>query len=63
VRGVQRIRAGLITRIDAELLDSVIGAALLIIEQRCFVDDGRSVDSSETRCSGAKYDILTGLGQ
>lgn len=63
VRGVQRIRAGLMTRIDAELLDSVVGAALLIIERRCFLEDGRAVEFTETRYNGTSYDFLTGLGQ
>jgi GntR family transcriptional regulator len=63
VRGVQRIRAGLMTRIDAELLHSDVGAPLLIIERRCFLKDGRPVEFTETRYNGASYDFLTGLGE
>lgn len=62
VRGVQRIRAGLMTRVDAELLESDVGAPLLIIERRCFLEDGRAVEFTETRYNGASYDFLTGLG-
>ena len=62
VRGVQRIRAGLMSKIDADLLDSTPGAPLLIIERRCFLADGRAVEFAETRYSGEKYDFLTELG-
>ncbi len=62
VRGVQRIRAGLMTRVDAELLDSNPGAPLLIVERRCFLADGRPVEFTETRYHGESYDFLTELG-
>lgn len=62
VRGVQRIRAGLMSKIDADLLDSTPGAPLLIIERRCFLADGNAVEFTETRYSGDRYDFLTELG-
>lgn len=62
VRGVQRIRAGLMTRVDAELLESVPGAPLLIIERRCFLASGEPVEFTETRYNGESYDFLTELG-
>ncbi len=62
VRGVQRIRAGLMTRVDAELLQSDPGGPLLIVERRCFLADGRPVEFTETRYNGESYDFLTELG-
>ena len=62
VRGMQRIRAGIMTRIDAELLQSQPGAPLLIVERRCFLADGRTAEFTETRYNGEIYDFLTELG-
>lgn len=62
VRGAQRIRAGLMSKIEAELLESETGAPLLIIERRCYLADGRPVEFTETRYNGALYDFLTDLG-
>lgn len=62
VRGQQRIRAGVMSRIDAELLDSSPGRPLLIVERRCFLVDGRAVEFTETRYNGESYDFLTELG-
>lgn len=61
VRGFQRIRAGLMSRIDAELLDSAAGSPLLIVERRCFLADDRPVEFTETRYNGESYDFLTEL--
>lgn len=63
VRGSQRIRAGLMSQLEAELLEAEPGAPLLIIERRCFLADGRAVEFTETRYNGALYDFLTDLGQ
>lgn len=62
VRGVQRIRAGLMSAIDARLLEHEAGAPLLIIERRCFLASGRAVEFTETRYNGESYDFLTSLG-
>jgi GntR family transcriptional regulator len=61
VRGFQRIRAGLMTRVDAELLESASGSPLLIVERRCFLADDRPVEFTETRYNGESYDFLTEL--
>ncbi len=61
VRGVQRIRAGVMTRTDADHLDSHPGAPILIIERRCFLADGRPVEFTETRYNGESYEFLTEL--
>lgn len=63
VRGAQRIRAGLMSPIEAELLESEAGAPLLIIERRCYLADGRPVEFTETRYNGELYDFLTDLGR
>jgi GntR family transcriptional regulator len=62
VRGVQRIRAGGMTRADAQLLDRTPGAPILIVERRCFLEDGRTVEFTETRYTGDSYEFLTELG-
>lgn len=62
VRGVQRIRAGLMSPLDARLLAQEAGAPLLIIERRCFLADGRPVEFTETRYKGESYEFLTSLG-
>lgn len=63
VRGAQRIRAGLMSPVEAELLEAEPGGPLLIIERRCALADGRAVEFTETRYNGALYDFLTDLGR
>ena len=63
IRGVQRIRAGIMAKSEAELLESSPGAPLLIVERRCFLEDGRPVEFTETRYNGERYDFLTELGR
>lgn len=62
VRGAQRIRAGIMAPVEAELLKAEVGSPLLIIERRCYLADGRPVEFTETRYNGALYDFLTDLG-
>ena len=62
VRGAQRIRAGIMTPLEAEFLEAEAGAPLLIIERRCYLADGRPVEFTETRYNGELYDFLTDLG-
>lgn len=62
VRGVQRIRAGVMAPVEAELLKAEVGSPLLIIERRCYLADSRPVEFTETRYNGALYDFLTDLG-
>ncbi|POF27952.1 GntR family transcriptional regulator [Roseibium marinum] len=60
-RGIQRIRAGIMTKLDAELLEAEPGTPLLIVERRCFLDDGRPVEFTETRYNGERYDFSAEL--
>lgn len=60
-RGVQRIRAGVMTKAEAEALDSDLGSPLLIVERRCFLADGRAVEFTETRYHGERYDFVSEL--
>ncbi|WP_136660050.1 GntR family transcriptional regulator [Nitratireductor sp. XY-223] len=60
-RGVQRIRAGIMTKADAELLEAEPGSPLLIVERRCFLEDGRPVEFTETRYNGDRYDFSAEL--
>lgn len=62
VRGAQRIRAGIMAPVEAELLKADVGSPLLIIERRCYLADGRPVEFTETRYNGALYDFITDLG-
>ncbi|MBD1205681.1 MAG: GntR family transcriptional regulator [Rhodobacteraceae bacterium] len=62
VRGAQRIRAGVMAPVEAELLKAEVGSPLLIIERRCYLADGRPVEFTETRYNGVLYDFLTDLG-
>lgn len=59
VRGVQRIRAGIMAKIEAELLECSPGTPMLIVERRCFLASGRPVEFTETRYNGERYDFLT----
>lgn len=61
VRGIQRIRAGVMSRAEAELLERRAGDPILIVERRCFLADGRPVEFTETRYDGESYDFLTEL--
>jgi GntR family transcriptional regulator len=61
VQGAQRIRAGLMSPVEAEFLEAEPGAPLLIIERRCCLADGRAVEFTETRYNGALYDFLTDI--
>ena len=60
-RGVQRIRAGVMTRAEAVALESEVGQPLLIVERRCFLADGRTVEFTETRYHGERYDFVSDL--
>ena len=60
-RGVQRIRAGIMTRAEADALGSEPGMPLLIVERRCFLSDGRAVEFTETRYHGERYDFVSDL--
>lgn len=59
--GVQRLRASIMTKEDAELLESEVGAPLLIMERCCFLADGRAVEFTQTRYAGDSYEFVTQL--
>ena len=61
VGGTQRIRAGLMSKAEANLLDAEPGAAMLIVERRCWIAGGRVVEFTETRYNGDSYDFATDL--
>ncbi|MCC7320654.1 MAG: GntR family transcriptional regulator [Rubellimicrobium sp.] len=61
VQGEQRIRAGVMSRAEAQLLDCRAGDPILIVERRCTGADGRPVEFTETRYRGDSYDFVTGL--
>ncbi len=61
VRGVQRIRASIADADDAKLLGNAVGTPVLIVERRCFLEDGRAVEFTETRYNGEVYDFITEL--
>ena len=61
VRGIQRIRAGVMGREDAELLGRRTGDPILMVERRCYLADGRPVEFTQSRYDGASYDFLTEL--
>lgn len=60
-RGIQRIRAGVMTVVEADALASEPGTPLLIVERRCFLSDGRAVEFTETRYHGKRYDFVSDL--
>lgn len=62
VRGTQRIRAGLMTAEEAEMLKARPGAALLIIERRCLLETGQAIEFTQTRYHAEYYDFVTGIG-
>jgi len=61
VFGEQRIRAGIMSRAEAQLLDCRAGDPILIVERRCTGADGRPVEFTETRYRGDSYDFVTEL--
>ncbi|WP_161599865.1 GntR family transcriptional regulator [Roseibium sediminis] len=61
VRGVQRIRAGVATKAEADALEVDPGSPLLIVERRCFLANGMAVEFTETRYNGEMYDFISEL--
>jgi len=59
--GVQRIRAAMATPEEAAALGLTAGAPLLSIERRCFLADGRPLEFTRTRYSGATYEFVSQL--
>lgn len=61
IDGVQRLRASVMTKEDARLLESEVGAPLLVMERCCFLADGRAAEYTQTRYNGDSYEFLTQL--
>ncbi|ATN37302.1 hypothetical protein ACO34A_26410 (plasmid) [Rhizobium sp. ACO-34A] len=59
--GFQRIRADVMTPAEAELLRAAPFTPMLIAERRCFLEDGRAVEFTETRYNGKVYDFISDL--
>lgn len=59
VRGLQRLQASLATPDEARLLDIPGGAAVLRIERRAFLADGRPVEYTRSAYRSDRYDFVT----
>jgi GntR family transcriptional regulator len=59
VRGVQRLQASLATSEEARLLSIPPHAAVLRIERRTFLADGRPVEFTRSAYRGDRYDFIT----
>ena len=46
---------------EAELLQAAPLTPMLIAERRCFLEDGRPVEFTETRYNGKVYDFISDL--
>lgn len=57
-RGLQRLQASLATRDEARLLGVPTGAAVLRIERRAFLADGRAVELTRSAYRGDRYDFV-----
>lgn len=61
VRALQRLRAELVTAQDAQLLSVPEGSAVLAIERRSFLADGRPVEYTRSRYRADLYDFVAEL--
>jgi GntR family transcriptional regulator len=62
VRALQRLRAVLLTREQAELLCAKPGDAGLLVERLGFLQDGRAIEFSQSYYRGDTYDFVAELG-
>ncbi|HEY2033543.1 MAG TPA: GntR family transcriptional regulator, partial [Rhizomicrobium sp.] len=60
-RALQRLRAVLFTREQAELLGAQEGDAGLLVERRGFLPDGRAIEFSQSLYRGDTYDFVAEL--
>ncbi|GGK48738.1 GntR family transcriptional regulator [Salinarimonas ramus] len=60
-RGVQRLQASLATAQEGKLLDVAPGSAVLRIERRAFLADGRPVEFTVSAYRGDRYDFVATL--
>lgn len=63
VRAVQRLYAATMTDEDARRLGCQPGDALLVMERRCYLADGRAVEFCQTRYRGDTYDFAVELSR
>ena len=61
VRALQRLRAVLLTREQAELLRANAGDAGLLVERVGFLPDGRAIEFSQSYYRGDTYDFVAEL--
>lgn len=59
--GVQRLHAALATPEEARLLDVLVGSAILRIERRSFLANGRPVEFTTSSYRGDRYDFVATL--
>lgn len=59
--GFQRIRADVMSPAEAELLQAAPLTPMLVADRRCFLEDGRAVEFTETRYNGKVYDFISDL--
>lgn len=59
--GFQRIRADVMSATEAELLQAAPATPMLVADRRCFLEDGRAVEFTETRYNGKVYDFIADL--
>lgn len=59
--GFQRIRAEVMSAAEAELLQALPATPMLVADRRCFLEDGRAVEYTETRYNGKVYDFIADL--
>ena len=62
VRALQRLRAVLLTREQAELLRAKPGDAGLLVERVGFLSNGRAIEFSQSYYRGDTYDFVAELG-
>ena len=59
--GFQRIRADVMSEAEAEMLQAAPQTPMLVAERRCFLEDGRPVEFTQTRYNGRVYDFISDL--
>ncbi len=59
--GFQRIRADVMSPAEADLLHAAPLTPMLVADRRCFLEDGRAVEFTETRYNGKVYDFISDL--
>lgn len=59
--GFQRIRADVMSATEADLLQAAPATPMLVADRRCFLEDGRAVEFTETRYNGKVYDFIADL--